>query len=319
MTDRIRWGILGTGNIAAKFAAQLSESETGQLVACGSRTQRAADAFAQRFGGRPYRGYESLLADPQVDAIYLTLPNSLHCEWTLHSLDADKHVLCEKPLAPSVAEAERMFERAESRGKVLIEAFMYRCHPAIQKALQLVHSGAIGPPKLIRTHFTFQRAAQANDVRYQADLAGGCIMDVGCYCINFARALCQREPDECQVIAHQHDLGVEDYAAGIMSFGGDTLATWTCGMTVQADRTTVVAGTEGYLSIDTPWFPSGDLTLVRGDERQSFFQGDKRPLYALEADCFAACVHGKSAPWLTRDDTLGNVRVLECIRQERTQ
>ncbi len=253
---------------------------------------------------------------PTFDAVYISLPNSLHHRWTLSALEAGKHVLCEKPLAGSRREAEEMFAAAERHGRVLVEAFMYRTHPAVKRVIQLVHEGAIGEIKLIRTHFTFNREARADDCRYQADLAGGSLMDVGCYCINLARALTGREPDAMEAITHRHSLGVDDYAAGMLKFG-DVLCVFTCGMTVENDRTTYVGGSSGYLEIDTPWFADGNITVVQGGDspsRDQIIEPATQGLYALEADAFAGCVLDGDAPWITREDTLGNLTVLDQLR-----
>ena len=317
MSDTIRWGILGTGSIAGKFAAQLPESQRGVLAAVGSRRDDAAKAFCQKHGGQPHGSYEQLLASPDVNAIYVSLPNTLHHPWTLRALEAGKHVLCEKPLAGSRSDAEQMFDAAERHGKVLVEAFMYRTHPAVKRMIQLVREGAIGEVKLIRTHFTFNREARADDCRYQKDLAGGSLMDVGCYCINLARALTGREPDVAEAITHQHPLGVNDYAAGMLKFG-DILCVFTCGMTVENDRTTYVGGSTGHLEVDTPWFADGKITVVQGGElpsRDQIIEPAEQGLYALEADAFAGCVLDGDPPWITREDTLGNLAVLDRLRQ----
>lgn len=316
MSDPLAWGILGTGNIARKFAAQLPETPQGKLVAVGSRSADSAQQFVDEFAGKPHAGYDRLLDDPNVEAVYVSLPNALHREWTIRSLEAGKHVLCEKPLAVTAAEGEEMFAAAERHGRVLVEAFMYRCHPVVAELIETVRSGAVGQLKMIRTHFTFNRPHPADDVRYQPRLAGGSLMDVGCYCINLARALAASEPTAVHAVAHLHPSGVDDYAAGTLDFDGRVLAAFTCGMTVEADRTTYVCGSEGYLAIDTPWFSDGTFTLVRGQERQTIRAEAPMSPYALEAETFARAVHDGAAPWITKDDTLGNLRVLDDLRPQ---
>lgn len=188
MSEPLRWGILGAGKIARKFAGQLPQSSRARLAAVGSRRGDSAAQFAGRFGGRPHGSYADLLADETVEAVYVSLPNGLHHEWTVRALEAGKHVLCEKPIASNAAQAETMFDAAERAGRVLVEAFMYRCHPAIDALIETVRRGEIGQVRLIRSHFTFHRPVDADDARYRADLAGGAMMDVGCYCLHFARA-----------------------------------------------------------------------------------------------------------------------------------
>lgn len=316
MSEPLRWGILGTGVIAGKFAAQLPQSARGELAAVGSRAAESARRFAHPFGGTAHAGYEALLADPAVEAVYVSTPNALHKEWTIRALEAGKHVLCEKPVAASAAEAEAMFEAAGRAGCLLVEAFMYRCHPAVQKLIRMVHQGAVGELKLIRTHFTSLRAYSPGDTRFDPQLAGGSLMDLGCYCVNFARALAGCEPTAVHAAGHLHPSGVDHYVAGTLDFDGHVLCVLTCGMTIRADRTTYVCGSEGYAAIDCPWLTDGTFTLVRGEQRETIREEASMDLYALEADAFAAAVRDGAEPWITKADTLGNMRVLDELRRQ---
>jgi D-xylose 1-dehydrogenase (NADP+, D-xylono-1,5-lactone-forming) len=313
--EPLRWAILGTGNIAEKFAAQLPQSGS-VLAAVGSRAPDQARAFAERHGCAAHGDYESVLSRVDVDAVYISLPNSLHHRWTLEALEAGKHVLCEKPLAVRVEEAEAMFAAARRAGRVLVEAFMYRCHGAVRRLIETARSGQIGDVRIIRTHFTFNRPAARDDVRYQAELAGGSLMDVGCYCINLARAITAEEPAKMHALAHLHDLGVDDYAAGVLGFPGGAVCSFTCGMTVENDRTAYIGGSEGWLAMEDPWFASGEFTLVRGGEPAAINISETLPPYALEAEMFARVVRGEAPPWITPEDTLGNLRVLETLRRQ---
>ena len=315
MTRHLRWGILGTGKIARKFAQQLPQTPRAKLVAVGSRSADSAGRFVDEFGGKACAGYDDLLDDAGVEAVYISLPNSLHHPWTIRALEAGKHVLCEKPIAANATEAAEMFDAAERARRVLIEAFMYRCQPAVSKMIETVRDGAIGQLKLIRTHFTFNRPASSEDVRYRPELAGGSLMDVGCYCINLARAIVGAEPSEMHATAHLHPLGVDDYAAGTLNFDNRVLCVFSCGMSVDADRTTYVCGTEGHLAMDTPWFSDGSFTLVGAQESRSIRAVAPMDSYALEADLFAASVQDGAEPWITKSDTLGNMRVLDELRR----
>ncbi|MCB1205563.1 MAG: Gfo/Idh/MocA family oxidoreductase [Verrucomicrobiae bacterium] len=310
-----RWGILGTGNIASKFAAELPRSRSGRLVASASRSTENAAAFAKTHGGEAITGYDALLAREDIDAIYLSLPNALHCEWTLAALDAGKHVLCEKPMALDSSEAREMFRRSAQRGRLLIEAFMYRAHPQTRLLFDTVASGAIGEIRLVRANFTFRREASREDARYQAGPGGGSLMDVGCYCVDFARTLLGREPDRVECLAHRHEFGVDDFAAGLLGFGSGALATFTCGMTVLSDQTAHIAGTEGRIEIPRFWQAKEGFSLIspKGTVEKLRVR-EKRPLYAVEADAFAEVVAG--APnWNAPENTLGNLRVLEQLRE----
>ncbi len=316
MTKSLRWGILGTGNIAAKFADQLNKASQGELVACGSRNQSSADQFSQQHGGKGYGSYEGLLADPNVEAIYVSLPNSLHAPWSIAGLEAGKHVLCEKPLAATTAEVQQMFAAADATGMKLMEAFMYRQHPVVKEVLDELQSGLVGTIKIIRCHFTYQRPDTPEDIRYQPALGGGGLLDIGCYCLNFMRAIAGAEPEGVHVETHQHQTGVDDAAVGTLRFPNDILGVFSCGMSVQADRTTTVAGSDGYLQIDTPWFSGGSYQVVRGEETELRQVGQSEMLYALEADHFADVIAGDAPPLISHQDSLGNARVLETLLQQ---
>ncbi len=313
---RLRWGILGTGGIARKFAGQLPQTAEGELVAVGSRSLSSAKSFCAEFGGTPYGTYNDLLNAGDVDAVYISLPNTLHATWSITALRRGKHVLCEKPLAAHADEAAAMFAVADETGRNLMEAFMYRQQEPVQKVLDLVHGGAIGQTKLIRSHFTYCRPADPSDIRYQPELAGGSIMDVGCYCVNFARAIVQAEPTGCHAIAHMFETGVDDYAAGTLNFDDRVLCVFTCGMSVFADRTTFISGTEGFVAIEFPWMSRGSIRLVKGhDQEQLLSVPCSKGPYALEADAFARVVLDGADPPITAADTLGNMSVLDQLRR----
>jgi predicted dehydrogenase len=304
----IRWGILGTGMIAEKFASDLARSDSGSLRAAASRSGESAARFVEgllathedeaRFRHlEAVEGYDALLAHPDIDAVYIALPNTLHREWTIRALEAGK---C-----------------AAANDRILIEAFMYRAHPQTRLLLDTIRSGKIGEIQMIRANFTFSREASRSDARYQSDAGGGSLMDVGCYCIDFARSLIGEEPSEMNAVFHEHEYGVDDYAAGSLAFPGGALATFTCGMTVVSDQTAHIAGTKGRIEIPRFWFGREGFTLVRPDREDKVFAVKRAsllpPLYAIEADAFAAVVSG--APnWNPPENTIGNMRVLDVLR-----
>lgn len=314
-TSKLRWGILGTGVIAGKFAFDLPRSRRGVLVASASRDRARAESFASQYGGKAYTGYEGLLEDPRVDAVYVALPNGLHHEWTLRAVEAGKHVLCEKPFAATAQQAEEMFAAAEKNDRTLIEAFMYRAHPITPQLISAVRGGVIGEPKLIRSNFTFARPATDTDPRYHPGQSGGALMDVGCYCVNLCRQLAGSEPVDAKAFAHLHKGGADEYAAALLRFPGDLLATITCGMTVVSDDTTHIAGTEGRIAVRAFWFGRDGFSVTRGDRTQHFKAEESRPLYAVEADAFAEAVFGEAPPWVSQADTLGNMRTLDALRE----
>lgn len=316
MSHPLRWGILGTGVIAHKFALQLRATDRGVLIGTGSRTAESARMFAVECGGTVCGSYDDLVAHEQIEAVYVSLPNHLHREWTIRALRAGKHVLCEKPFARNAIEAEEMFAAADQAGRVLVEGFMYRCLPAVQQFIQTVRTGGIGEAKLIRANFTFCRPARDTDARYRPEMAGGSLMDVGAYCLNLTRALAGSEPTEMRIFGHLHERGVDDYAAGILRFGDRLLSTFTCGMTVESDRTVFVGGSEGWLAIESPWLRAESFDIVKGDHRQTVRVPPAKPVFALEAEAFADAVQNGVAPWITPADTLGNMRALDELRRQ---
>src|SRR5689334_4322261 len=198
MADKIlNWGLISTANINAALITPLRASARNRLTAVASRTQAKADAYAKQWGiDKAYGTYDALLADPDIDVIYNPLPNSLHAEWTIKALEAGKHVLCEKPMAVTAEQGQMMVETAQRSGRLLMEAFMYRFHPQIIWALEQAHSGRIGEVQLVRASFSFNimTPPHPHNIRLQAALAGGSLMDVGCYPINFCRAVYGHAP-----------------------------------------------------------------------------------------------------------------------------
>jgi xylose dehydrogenase (NAD/NADP) len=333
MNDRLAWGILGTGNIARQFATGVNASRRGRLVAVGSRQADKAAVFGQTHHvPQAYGSYQQVLDDPSVQAVYNSLPNNLHHEWTIKALRAGKHVLCEKPFAVKLAQAREMFDVAEKEGRLLMEAFMYRTHPLTHAVVGEVKSGAIGEVKLIRTSFCFKVTKWQGNIRFAPELAGGVIMDVGCYCVNFARLFAGEEPSCIHVVHHRHETGVDDVAAGTLVFPGGAIATFTCGMSVHADNTASICGSEGFIEIPIPWKPpakGATYTIARStppkmenptlkgppprETRTVEVDGD---LYGMEADAFAAAVADETPPAVTREDTLGNQRVVDELRRQ---
>lgn len=332
MSKPLRFGIMGTGNIAGQFAQGVAGARRSAISAVGSRTTDAADVFGERHGiANRHATYDALLADDTVDAIYLSLPNSMHHEWTIKSIEAGKHVLCEKPIASNTAEAEAMFDAAEKHGKVLVEAFMYRSHPLTHAIVQHIRDGAIGKVKLIRTSFCYRTNQIDGNVRFSPELVGGALMDIGCYCTSFARLIAEAEPDAAQCTAVIHETGVDELAAGYLRFPDGLVANFVCGMRVQTDNAALINGEEGYISVPIPWKPPVDgaefyidgMTPPRQDKSATTKPGRRTikvdaggPLYGLEADEFAATVLDGAAPAVSKSDTLGNMRVLDTLRAQ---
>ncbi|HZL36980.1 MAG TPA: Gfo/Idh/MocA family oxidoreductase [Tepidisphaeraceae bacterium] len=335
MAPTLRFGILGTGNIARQFAAGFSSARRSIVNAVGSRSAGSARDFAAAHPIPTAVGsYEELLASRDIDAVYVSLPNSMHHEWTIKALRAGKHVLCEKPFAANTGQALEMFKVAATEGRVLTEAFMYRSHPLTHAVQQAVAGGMIGEPRLIRTSFCFRVSRTSGNIRFDPALAGGALMDVGCYCVNFSRMIAGAEPAAAYGMGQLHAGGVDEIAAGVLQFPGDLTASFTCGMNVQADNSAFICGTEGYIQVPVPWKPPEqkarwvlahsapprmDQTggaLASPQPRQEFEVNAGQSLYALEADDFARAVLDGTPPVVSREDTLGNMRVLDRLRRQ---
>ncbi|CAN5417415.1 Gfo/Idh/MocA family oxidoreductase [soil metagenome] len=335
MSKTLRWGILGTGNIAKQFAADVATSQRGKVVAVGSRSEDTARAFAAKFSiPAAYASYRELIGDRNVDAVYISLPNSMHHEWTLEAAAAGKHVLCEKPIAINGVQAEEMFDAADRAGVKLVEAFMFRSHPLTLAVLDQVRSGAIGDLKMIRTSFCYRTNKIDGNIRFDRSLFGGALMDVGCYCIAFSRLLANREPVKMHAVSHLHHMSVDDATAGILEFSSGVLASFTCGMSLQVDNTAYISGSEGYIEIPVPWKPASkgaSYTIARGTPpkmdtptatagatppRQTFTVDSPSSLYGIEADDFARAVLDGSPVRVSRADSVGNMRVLDELREQ---
>lgn len=327
-----RFGILGTGNIAKQFAASLATSTRCVVTGVGSRSIDSARAFVSGQNlAAAAMSYEDLLRSPDVDGIYLSLPNSLHAEWTMKALKAGKHVLCEKPMATSVAEAERMYAAADAAGKLLVEAFMYVSHPLTQAYVSAIRSGRIGTVRHIRTSFCYRTNKVAGNVRFDPSLGGGALMDIGCYCLHFSRMIAGEEPVEIAAHGRRHSTGVDEQLSGLLRFPSGLTATFTAGMSLQADNTATISGDEGYIEVPVPWKPpvtgakwvigrstppkmdSSNASTPPPPPREEFTVDAGKGLYALEADDFAAAALGERPPAVSRSETLGNVRAIERV------
>ena len=307
----LRWGILSTANITDKL---LDSGTDQEFVAVGSRDGARAEAYAREKGiARAHGSYEALLADPDVDAIYNPLPNALHVEWSIRALEAGKHVLCEKPLSRRPDEVDRAFDVAEREGRVLAEAFMWRHHPQVARARELLDGGAIGDLRVIRTHFAF-RAADPDDIRLQAELDGGGLMDVGCYCVSGCRTLAGAEPERAygELVSGGH--GVDVSLAATLRFPGDVLAHLDCGLSYPGGSLLAAAGTEGSFALADPWHGNDAvIELRRADGSVERIDAGPANSYALELADFEAAVRGESSPLLGRDDALGQARTIAAL------
>jgi predicted dehydrogenase len=307
----LRWGVLSTANITDALLHSGSDQE---FVAVGSRDASRAEAWASERGvARWYGSYEELLADPEVDAIYNPLPNGMHVDWSIAALEAGKHVLCEKPMARRAAEVERAFDVASDAGLVLAEAFMWRHHPQLERTRELLASGEVGELRVIRAAFAFV-LPNPGDIRLQASLEGGGLMDVGCYCVSGCRALAHTEPE--RVFAEQvvGGDGVDVALTASLRFPNDVLAHFDCGFSYLGGDQLEAVGTDGSLFLDDPWHGREAVIEVRrADGGVDRVEVGEAASYALELADFEAAVHGEREPLLGREDAVAQARVIEAL------
>src|SRR5271157_5457952 len=256
MADKIlRWGLLSTARINARLIPPLNASKRNRLMAVASRSQATADAFAREWKIPGALGsYEALLNDPEIDVIYNPLPNSLHAEWTIKALRAGKHVLCEKPMALSLAEMDAIKVASQETNRVVMEAFMYRHHPQTLKVKEMVDDGSLGKVQLIKGSFTFVLTHQ-NDVRLEKELGGGSIWDVGCYPISYARMIAGADPLEVFGWQVTGPTGIDMSFIGQMRFASDVHAQFDSGFASPYHEFMEIVGTEGTLNIPSPFKP----------------------------------------------------------------
>ena len=307
----LRWGILSTANITDKL---LDSGTDQEFVAVGSRDGTRAEAYAREKGiARAHGSYEALLADPDIEAIYNPLPNALHVEWSIRALEAGKHVLCEKPLSRRPEDVDRAFDVAEREGRVLAEAFMWRHHPQVARARELLDGGAIGDLRIIRAHFAFP-VADPDDIRLQPSLDGGGLMDVGCYCVSGCRTLAGAEPERAWAEAVPGGHGVDVALAATLRFPGDVLAHLDCGLSYPGGSRLAAAGTEGSFALADPWHGNDAvIELRRADGCVERIEAGPANSYALELADFEAAVRGERPPLLGRDDALGQARTIAAL------
>jgi predicted dehydrogenase len=313
----LRWGILSTANIArAAVIPAIKASRNGDVRAVGSRNRERAYAFASELGiPQSYGSYEALVEADDIDAVYIGLPNSLHCQWTLKAARAGKHVLCEKPLGATAAECEEMERVAQMSGVVLMEAFMYRFHPRIDRVAKLIADGAIGPLRGVQSSFTF-RLRRADDIRLQKDLAGGALMDVGCYCVNVSRTLASAEPVEAQAFAHWTQGGVDAQMAGTLRFESGLLAQFDCALTLERRESFQAVGPEGHLSVSAAFLPGlGETTIEEhhGRAGRSIHTLPGADEYQLMVEHFADAVLGGRPVRYPASEAAANLRAIEAL------
>ena len=321
MSGDVRWGVLSTAKIGIdKVIPATAAAGRCEVVAIASRDLERARAAASELGiARAFGSYEDLLADPDVDAVYNPLPNHLHAEWTIAAARAGKHVLCEKPLATTSADAERMIQACEAEGVLLMEAFMYRLHPTWEAVTSLVASGRIGELKTVQSWFSYFND-DPGDIRNLVETGGGALYDIGCYCVNLSRMLFGAEPERVGgSVLRDPVMGIDVLTSGILDFG-DVVATFTCSTRAEPDQRVHIYGTEGRISLEIPFNIPPDrptrVSLTAGGDppvrpETEVFTFDPANEYTIQAERFAAAILDGGQVPIPPSDAVGNLRVIE--------
>ena len=310
--EPVRWGIVSTADINRKLLAGAAESADVEVLAVGSRDHGRAEEFARRHDiPRAYGSYEELLADDEIEAVYIPLPNTMHCEWSIRAVEAGKHVLCEKPMSRHPADVERAFDAAERCGRLLSEAFMYRHHPQADRMKALVDEGAVGELRLVRAVFSYALFDRDN-IRLRPDVEGGALMDVGCYCVSGSRLLAG-EPERVFGRAYVGPTGTDWVFTGSMAFPDDVLATFDCGTSLLFRDELEAVGTEGSLFLDDPWHSVDPVIEVRRNDGVERIEMERANPYRLELENVGAAIRGEGTLRLGRDDAVAQARVLEAL------
>lgn len=313
MRQKLNWGLLSTAKINRALIQPLAASNRTRLLAVASRSQSSADAYAREWNiPRAHGSYEALLNDPEIDVIYNSLPNDLHAEWTIKALRAGKHVLCEKPIALTVAEMDSMIAASKETGKVLAEAFMYRHHPQTLKIKEIVESGLLGQLQLIRGSFTFMLNRDSH--RSDPHRGGGSLWDVGCYPISYARMIVGAEPLEVFGWQVTGAAGIDESFIGQMRFADDVHAQFDCGFNSPSRSQIEIVGTQGSLNISAPFKPGENekMFLMRGDKAETItIKG--RELYLGEVEDMVDAILLGKPPRVSLADSRANISAIMAL------
>ncbi len=332
--NKLAWGIITAGRIARKFAAGVAHSRSGELAAVASLTPGKGEEYAREFGvPRVHHDYQALIEDPAVEAVYVATPHPWHARWAIAAARAGKHVLCEKPLAMNLPQAEAVVAAAREHDVFLMEAFMYRCHPQTRRLVELLRAGAVGRVRQVRATFGYRGSHTLESVKLNRALGGGAILDVGCYTMSICRLVAGvalggefAEPEElCGMAVFGPESTVDEYAVADLRFPGGILAQLSTGVRLAQDNRVEIFGEEGRLEVPAPWFCSGieggvgRLLVHRpGNERPEVVEvSTPEWLYGIEADTVAEHLESRQAPApsMSWQDSLGNIRALDRWRR----
>jgi predicted dehydrogenase len=317
MTQPVNWGIVSTADINRKVIPGAKASPKVELLGVASRELDRAQAYAREWEiPRPYGSYEELLADDEIEAVYISLPNTLHVEWSIRALEAGKHVLCEKPLSRHPRDAAAAFDAAERSERVLMEAFMWRHNPQTARLVELVRDGAIGELRLVRSVFSYGLYDESN-IRLRTEVEGGALMDVGCYNVSASRLL-GGEPERVFGEAWYGPTGTDWVFTATMRFPGDVIATFDCGTALPNRDELEAIGSEGSLVLDDPWHVLKPGIELRRDDGVERIEIEREDSYRLELENLSDAIRGEGTPLLGREDALGQARALEALHASAT-
>ena len=316
MPDKtLKWGLLSTARINRALITPLRASKRNYLSAVASRTQKSADAYArEKKIPRAHGSYESLLADPEIDVVYISLPNHLHAEWTIKAVQAGKHVLCEKPLALSVDDVDAVQAAAHKHGRVVMEAFMYRHHPQTLKVQEIVNSGSLGTLKLVRGSFSFILSREGDIRLLDPAMGGGSIWDIGCYPISYARSVLGENPLEVFGWQVTGPTGIDETFVGQMKFANDVLMQFDSSFVIPHHSFIEIIGSAATLSIPRPFKPEENekIYLTRAEKTETI-KVKGQELYIGEVENMAEAILLGHEPRISLDDSRGNVMVIRSL------
>jgi predicted dehydrogenase/aryl-alcohol dehydrogenase-like predicted oxidoreductase len=335
MAEKIRWGIIGPGSIAKAFFGGVADSRHGVIAAIATRNPDKPNLATDFPGVRIVKGYEALLADPDIDAVYIAVPHTGHAEWAIKAAEAGKHVLVEKPFALSSFEISAVLHAHKKAGTFAGEAFMYRLHPQTTKLIELIGSGVIGEVRMIQSSFGFSMGRFQPEHRlFASALAGGGILDVGGYPVSMARLIAGAamgkpfaDPVKVAGTAKLNAEGTDDWAAAVLTFENGIVAQVSCAVMANLDNVLRIHGADGRIEVPDFWFAGGDRTrgegridIIKGGKTETISVGEQRHVYSFEADAAAEAIFAKrqelAAPGMSWDDSLGNARVLDQWRRD---
>jgi D-xylose 1-dehydrogenase (NADP+, D-xylono-1,5-lactone-forming) len=313
----VRWGIVSTADINRKVIPGAHASPKVELLGVASRDDARAAEYASTWEiPRSYGSYEALLADPDIEAVYISLPNTMHVEWSIRALEAGKHVLCEKPLTRHATEVEQAFGVADRAGLFLSEAFMYRHNPQTKKLRELVDGGAIGELRLIRATFSYGLYDEEN-IRLRTDVEGGAPMDVGCYCVSGSRLL-GGEPETVYGQAWFGPSGTDWVFGATLRFPGDVIGLFDCGTALPERDELEAIGSEGSLFLDDPWHCKVPVIEHRRGGEVERIELEPEDSYRLELENVSDAIRGEGELLLGREDAVGQARALEALHESAT-